>query len=256
MSGLIIHHWDTDGICSAVILLEILSSNLDNYTPYIGNYYLTDEEISSIKEKKYKFIIIADMALPKDNILKLKYETKANIQIFDHHIQEIIDEVEHYNPVSLGRPSEKYPSATWVINKYFKQEINLLSILGAVGDNENKIKNNKEIYSKIKKYLSGSGFSFDHLLKIVNLLDSNYKMGNKEKVIQAVRFILANYSSPELILEHIDWNQNLIDIKREIDLQCNKTVNISNNTVYQKIDTTFNIISSITRRLAWENEIK
>jgi len=45
--GLIIHHWDTDGICSAKLLIEYLKDKqIDNKTPVIGNYYLTDEELS------------------------------------------------------------------------------------------------------------------------------------------------------------------------------------------------------------------
>ena len=40
--GLIIYHWDTDGICSARLLLKHLhDKNIDNKTPELGNYYLT-----------------------------------------------------------------------------------------------------------------------------------------------------------------------------------------------------------------------
>ena len=68
--GLIIHHWDTDGICSARLLLEYLDDmNIVNKTPVLGNYYLTEGEISDFS--KYDYAIILDMSLPEDNILKL-----------------------------------------------------------------------------------------------------------------------------------------------------------------------------------------
>jgi len=39
--GLLIHHWDTDGICSARLILESLrDKEIINVTPKIGNYYL------------------------------------------------------------------------------------------------------------------------------------------------------------------------------------------------------------------------
>jgi single-stranded DNA-specific DHH superfamily exonuclease len=51
--GLIIHHWDTDGISSAALLLQYLRKeknklDIKNYTPPIGNYRLSDDEIEKI----------------------------------------------------------------------------------------------------------------------------------------------------------------------------------------------------------------
>jgi len=68
--GLIIHHWDTDGICSAHILLEHLNEKkIENKAPTLGNYYLTEEELKNYS--KYDFIILLDMSLPINNVLKL-----------------------------------------------------------------------------------------------------------------------------------------------------------------------------------------
>jgi len=53
--GLIIHHWDTDGICSTHILLwHLKDKKIDNKTPELGNYYLTEEEIKNYS--KYDFL--------------------------------------------------------------------------------------------------------------------------------------------------------------------------------------------------------
>ena len=85
--GILIHHWDTDGICSASLLLEQLSNkNVINKTPELGNYYLTEEELENYS--KYNFVIVADMSLPEDNILRLA--KNARVMIFDHHLGKVI----------------------------------------------------------------------------------------------------------------------------------------------------------------------
>ena len=59
--GLLIHHWDTDGICSACLILKKLEGkNIVNKTPNLGNYFLTDEEIK--KYSDYDFIIIVKIS--------------------------------------------------------------------------------------------------------------------------------------------------------------------------------------------------
>jgi single-stranded DNA-specific DHH superfamily exonuclease len=254
--GLIIHHWDTDGICSAAILLESIGEDMDTRIPKIGNYYLTTEEIADISDKGYEFIIVADMAIPKGNIHQLKRGSDAEIYIFDHHLQDIIniEGVNHYNPVSMGEPIERCPSTSWILSDYLNRGIDLLSILGAVGDNELKIKRNQYVFSKIERFLEESTLSFDDLLTMVELIDSNYKVGDQEKVLNAVRFIKENQSSPESILENNAWHQNLKNLEKEIAYQSSMPVSSSNGISIQEIHTKYNIISTLTRQLAWNND--
>lgn len=256
MSRLIIHHWDTDGICSTAILSESIGKDADFRTPEIGNYYLTTEEIEDISNRGYDFIIVADMAIPKDNILKLKRQSDAHIHIFDHHLQDIIamEGIKHYNPISMGEPVERCPSTSWILSEYFNRGTDLLSILGAVGDNELKIKSNREVFSKIERFLEGSALSFDDLLTMVELIDSNYKVGDPEMVLNAVRFVKENQSSPESILGNKAWHQNLKNLKDEIAYQSSMPVSSSNGISIQEIHTKYNIISTITRQLAWNND--
>ncbi len=68
--GLLIHHWDTDGICSIRLLVEHLSDkSIINKTPVLGNYFLTEKELEDYS--KYDFVIVVDMSLPEDNILRI-----------------------------------------------------------------------------------------------------------------------------------------------------------------------------------------
>ena len=255
-NGLLIHHWDTDGICSAAIIFEHLGKDIDTRIPYIGNYYLTAEEIAEISEQRYDFIIVADMAIPEENILQLKRKSGADIHIFDHHLQNIIEDVHHYNPISMGKPAENYPSNSWSLSKYLEREIDILSVLGAVGDNGIKLKNNSAVFPEIEAFIERSNISFDDLMTMVELIDSNYKVGNREMARNAVYFLKENKLIPEDILDNKIWNKNLVDIEKEMVVQSNKPVKLIDGIATQEIDTKYNIISTLTRQLAWNSDSK
>jgi len=248
-NGLIIHHWDTDGICSARILLEHLSDrNIVNKTPELGNYFLTNKELDNYS--KYDFVIVADMALPEDNILRLA--EKAKVMIFDHHLQQEIKQVFHYNPVIKGENPEEYPSASWIINSYLGKEVNLFALLGIVGDHEKKIQKNKAFFEIITRFCQKNGLNFDDLLKMVYLLDSNYKLGAKNVVEQAPHLLL-NINSPGDILGNDQWNENLTKLNKEITRQLEKPVDEIDGIILKRINTTYNVISTITRKVAWDS---
>jgi len=247
--GLLIHHWDTDGICSARLLLGYLSDKkIENKTPILGNYFLTKKELE--KYSNYDFVIIADMALPKENILKLA--TNSKVVIFDHHLQEEILEVEHNNPIIKGESPDKYPSASWIINDYLGNKPNLFAFLGVVGDHEQRIKNNTAFYQMITEFCEQQNLTFDDFLKMVYLLDSNYKLGDKKAVESAPHILLEN-SNVSNILENTQWNKNLAKLSEEIRRQLEKPYEMIDGTIFKKIDTPYNIISTITRKIAWES---
>ena len=177
--GLLIHHWDTDGICSARLLLERLKDkDIINKTPNLGNYFLTEEELEQYCS--FDYVIVADMSLPKDNILRLA--KNADVLIFDHHLGPVISEVFHHNPIIKGEDPNKYPSASWIINDYLKNPVNLYAVLGVLGDHEKRIQNNT-IFSKIiDDFGKKHNLSFDDLLKMVYLIDTNYKIGDKSEI--------------------------------------------------------------------------
>ncbi|UCF13678.1 MAG: single-stranded DNA-specific exonuclease [Thermoplasmatales archaeon] len=247
--GLLIHHWDTDGICSIRLLLEHLSDkNVINKTPELGNYFLTEKELKDYS--KYDFVIVADMSLPEDNILKLV--KKAKVLIFDHHLGREIKKIFHHNPVIKGKNPNEYPSASWIINRYLDNPVNLFALLGIVGDHEQKIKDNQLIYTTINNFCNKNNLTFDDMLKIVYLLDSNYKIGDKKAVEKAPHHLLT-YTSANEILENNQWNKNLTKLNDEITKQLNQVSDEINGTILKKINTPYNIISTITRKVAWES---
>ena len=167
-NGLLIHHWDTDGICSAKLILDYLGNKITkNKTPILGNYFLTKEEIEECKD--FDFIIIVDMNLPEQNILTLA--ENADVYIFDHHLGKVIDSVFHHNPVIKGKNPDKYPSASWIVNDYLKNDVNLYALLGIIGDHEQKIKNNQHFSKIIQEFCKKNNLTFDDHHNKAYLLD-------------------------------------------------------------------------------------
>ncbi len=247
-SGLLIHHWDTDGICSATLLLKHLKDiTIKNTTPTLGNYYLTDEELN--KFQSYDFIIIADMALPPEQIKTLTKQMP--VIIFDHHLQPEIQEATHHNPIIKGENPDDYPSASWIVNTHLHNPTNLYALLGIIGDHEHKIKQNTHFNQIINTYCTEHHLSFDQLHKMTYLLDSNYKIGDKHAVQQTPHTLLS-YETPQQILNNTTWQNNLEKLTNEINTLLSQPADERNGILLKHMNTTSNIISTVTRKISWE----
>ena len=91
---------------------------------------------------------------------------------------------------------------------------------------------------------------------MVELIDSSYKVMDKDGVESAVKFMLENRDNPEQILNHKGWIQNSEKIKDEIESQLSKEITKNGNCLIVDMNTPFNIISTITRRLYRNNPDK
>jgi hypothetical protein len=245
--GLIIHHWDADGICSACLLLETLKNkDIDNRTPQIGNYFLRENELEEYSG--YDSIIIVDMALPAEDILRLSRTTR--VTIFDHHLQTSINQVNLINPITEGASPSLFPSASWVVNDFLKNGVNLYALLGIVGDREHKIRENETFWPIISDYCKTHSMEFEDLLQMTQLIDTNYKMGDK-KGVESVPHQLLEKSEPSDILGHNLWNRNMRLLKDEIERHVKAEAEEEGKVMIKWINTRYNIISTVTRRLAW-----
>jgi single-stranded DNA-specific DHH superfamily exonuclease len=219
-----------------------------NKTPVLGNYFLTDEEIALYSG--YDFVIVVDMALPEENIRLLAKHAK--VLIFDHHLQKPIQGVFHHNPISNGKDPEKYPSASWIVNDYLGNPVNVFALLGVVGDYEQRIQKNKEFSQRISDFCTTQRFTFDELLKMVYLLDSNYKVGDRNAVEEAPH-LLMKYTDAHTILTNKTWKKNLTLLEMEISKHVEAPDGEIQGILVKKIHTSYNIISTVTRRIAWNS---
>ena len=245
--GLIIHHWDADGLCSAALLLGYLKPrSLANMCPNIGAFYLSDEEIGCAEG--FDYVIVVDMALPEADVRRLSEETR--VVIFDHHHQDPIRGVEHFNPVAHGAEAADYPSCTWVIKEKLGLPLGMHVALGFIGDREHRIMENPRFKTPTEEYLANEGITFDEALKLVGLIDSSYKVGDKKGVEEAPR-VLMGYSKPDEIRNNGRWRRNLRLFQIKLTEILEEPPEEKNGVLVKRLDTGYAVISAVTRSIAW-----
>ncbi|MFW6375954.1 MAG: hypothetical protein ACOCZJ_02210 [Thermoplasmatota archaeon] len=250
--GLILHHWDTDGISATALLLRETSKTFSLFTPIIGNYLLNEKDRAKIDEIDPDYTIVVDMALPEDSIDFLK--GFGDVYIFDHHLQDRHDVTLHHNPIIDGSSPKEFPSASWVVNEYLGNESSLLSILGAFGDREEKLKDNEDAYPIIKETLEKLDSDFDSLLKCAYYLDTNYKIGDRDSVSEYAEY-LKNIKAPEDILGKEELKENYEKLNKAIEMEVDSDKeNLYENIDFLEMESPYNIISTVTRRIAWADE--
>lgn len=249
---LFVHHWDCDGLCSATLLYKLLneinpSIEIKTMMPKIGNYFLTENDLDKIMKEDPDHLFVIDMALPETNILDLE-KTLKNIYIFDHHKQARINKVVHINPTIDKGANNFYPSTGWVLNDFFNREQEILSVLGAIGDQGEKVKNN----DIVKKVLKENGLTFDQCNKIVKVIDSNYIINSSYDINKTINFLKGNSDNIGSILQNNDLTKNSLKIEKEIIYQIKKGFieYQKEKIIIKKFKSRFNIISDLARILA------
>ena len=238
--NLIIHHWDTDGICSAAItasVLEEMGEEWINVSPIPGIFEF-DERIWKMAGEAEK-VFVVDLNMP-ESVEKLQNQ----LFFFDHHLQQRVSRrnVEHVNPVLEGLDS--HPSASWGVSGYFGRW-SYLSALGAVGDLGLKAFDMVEI----ARLLKGTGLGKDDALRLSALIDSPSLVGDRKGVEGAVRKV--KDTAPSELLRDEEWNDNLRKAELEID-RVVKVIEVRNHVAYADFSSDFNIISKVARKLVWD----
>jgi len=245
--GLIIHHWDTDGLCSAALLLGYLKPRSPvNMCPTIGAFYLTEQEIDYARG--FSYVIVADMALPETDVQRLSEE--ARVVVFDHHHQKPIQGVEHINPVAHGADAMDYPSCTWVVKEKLGLPLGMHVALGFIGDREHRIMENPRFKKVTEKYLADDGVTFDEALTLVGLIDSSYKVGDKAGAEEAPR-LLMDYTKPDDIKSNSRWRENMRLFQERLDEILAEPPEDRAGVLIKRLDTRYAVISAVTRKLAW-----
>jgi len=243
--NIIIHHWDTDGICSAAIVAMVLEKKGEswvNYTLQIGKFEFDKRVAKEIKEADTVYIV--DLNMP-EAVEKLS----QRVIFIDHHIQKRITNpnIKQVNPIISGKSEKEFPSATWVVSHHFSIW-NYLSALGAVGDVGSSIFD-WPIGKKVEELLNKEGLSKDDAVRLVSLLDSNYIAMDRQSVEEAVSVILN--SNPKDLLENRKWNHNVGRIGKEIE-RAFSGLNANGRFAEIEFESDFNIVSYVARKAVWE----
>ncbi|MEA2053858.1 MAG: DHH family phosphoesterase [Candidatus Thermoplasmatota archaeon] len=244
---LIVHHWDTDGICSAALLYDRHTKNI---TPKIGNYFLEEDEIKKIREEKFEEMYVVDMALHERSLMALA--DISPVKVFDHHLTKKIDGVEYVNPVLEGKDEEDCPSTSWVVGNILNRKDSILSFLGAVGDWEERLKTTR-FYKKLQDFMEKTAITFEEMHTMVGLIDSNYKIGDKEEVERAVDNISKAGDVKAYVTNNEKWRKNRGTVNKEIEGALNSDGRKVDGILIKEMDCKYNIISTVARRL-WDKK--
>lgn len=234
---LIIHHWDTDGITSATILVRALGlEDFTNLTAPIGEFRF-DERIWDAIEKADKLYVL-DFNVPNE-----VEKVKVPALFIDHHTQPRIENplVKQVNPVLEGNHC---PSCSLVVSEHFGI-FNAWTALGAVGDIGKKAFE----LEWVNRLLKQERLSREDALRLVELIDSNYIAMDREGVEEAVRVLLSN--SVRELLEYGPWAKKAGAIRDAIE-EAVSSAEERNGFALVHFKSPFNIISKVARKLVWE----
>lgn len=237
---LAVHHWDTDGITSAAITISAISpENYVNATPDLRRMHL-DERIRKLIDS-HDDVYVLDLNLPGE-----MEHIQSRVRFIDHHIQARIVNplIVQINPVVEGLSPAEFPSASIVVSKHFNRW-NHLSSLGAIGDIGSKAFDNPVVM----KQLDNAGLGKEESLRIVDMIDSNYVVMDREGVEKAVGILLQ--ADPADLLEVPEWNHNLEKINSEIGNHI-EMAEVKGDMAYLEFSSDHQIISKLARKLVWE----
>lgn len=185
--GLLVYHWDTDGVTSAALLLNFLAQHkagwqIDLLHPSIGNYFLVADEYERIRAGKYDLIVSVDLNFMPKTIEDLE-QLAPTVMVFDHHIQT-------RDIKRPGKQDTSFPGNSFLVNSVLENPLNVTAILGMVGDQEEKLTERTDFYPFVDLALQGTGKVFEDVLRLTKLIDTNYitlDSAGLERMIALVR---------------------------------------------------------------------
>lgn len=245
--GVIIHHWDTDGMASAALLRSYFSTHfpdkkIELFVPTITNYYLTDEQYLYFQQQGYQFAITCDINFQKDTVDGLAKTFPGQVYIFDHHHQAPYTNVHYYN--------EPHPACASYINDILGFPNTLQSAIAIVGDKEEAIQQDTEFYPRVREMMAEYHLTFTQMLEARRLIDSNYIVDDYEGIAETVHLL---EHDPAAIFSDVRLQDNIERINSTMaELSAKTPETLSDKVVYMEIDTPMNILSHITRNLSRE----
>lgn len=244
--GVVIHHWDTDGMVSAAVLRNYFAAQkpsvkLDLFMPSITNYYLTEDQYDYLQQQGYEFIITCDLNFPAAVVQRLAQLWPGQVYFFDHHHHPAPHQnVHYYNKI--------HPACASHITEVLKLPNDLLPVIAMVGDREESIQADKIFYPTVQAVMADYNLTFSQLLNARRLIDSNYIMGDYQGIQETIKLL---QDDPLAILSDVRLEQNLRTIDAAIEqLITKEPQKLSNRVWFWDIETPLVILSQVTRNLS------
>ena len=180
----VVHHWDTDGVASALILREERGEEPLFFPPSPGRYSLTAPEREELSSLSPREILLADMNLSQEEYLFLQRTAQGNFTAYDHHGGYRAPEgIRLINPLISGGDPGDALSTTAVLRRHFSRSEDLLYWLGVWGDTGFKTPDGSERSIALDRFLESEGRGRSEFLRLVTLLDLPYRTGRREMVL-------------------------------------------------------------------------
>lgn len=243
--GLLVYHWDTDGVTSAALILNFFAQHKSNWQmdllhPTIGNYFLLPEEYERIKAGKYDLILSVDLNFMLKTIEDLE-QLAPTVMVFDHHVQTR----------DIKRPGKQdtgFPGNSFLVNSVLENPLSVTAVLGMVGDQEERLKERTDYIPFVDLALQGTGKTFEDVLHLTKLIDTNYitlDSAGLERMIALVR------KDPLPLLN----DPVLLEKQQIIDQTLNKTETITGTPVGKyglefNLESPLHLLSEYTRALS------
>ncbi len=243
---LILGHWDADGICSTVKFRQYINKDAEYYTPPIGSYTVPMGEFSYLSG--FDYIVVLDIAVRDDNLGDIADATDSDILVLDHHFHLSRENAIYIDPSMEN--GERFYSNTLLLDHLLEKDMDILTVLGLVGDLGMKIRE-KDIFIEASKVLEENRLSLEDVYKIVLLIDSNHIVNDRNAVKEAVEKISGYLDDPRMMLEDSDWLNRYEDAIAEINrLSSDDGLERGSKWIYKEFSSNYYIISRVGRRIS------
>lgn len=242
---IILHHWDTDGLVCAGMFMDYMDKAAPDVeivlmNPTINNYFLVESEYEWIAEQNADVLLTTDINFPVDVIDRLD-EIVPEVFVFDHHTQT----------ANIDRPgvqNVEYPGCTMLVSQYLGRKDDMVSVSGAIGDQEDKIIEH-DWWPRIEAVLEKEGIMFNDALTMTKRIDTSYIVGTEEDLHYAIDVIRKDIT---LALSDDRFFENEQRIMAEFDREATQKEmeQIADNILFQVIESEMSLISEITRARA------
>ena len=243
---IVIGHWDADGICSTAKFRLYINDSADYYIPPIGSYTIPHGEFNRLKG--YEYIVVLDIAVRDDNLGELAEATDSTIVVIDHHFH-----MSRSNAIYIDPPmntGERFYSNTLLLDHLLNREMDILTVLGLVGDLGMGIRN-KPVYHGVSRVLNVYDLSLEDVYRMVLLLDSNHIVNDRGAVEAAVDKVIQYMHDPYRILEEGEWIRRYDEAIREIErLSSEEGIICGGEWIYKEFSSKYYIISRVGRRIS------
>ncbi len=136
-----VHHWDTDGIASAAMILRKYNAQVAAMmTPRIGFYSEEAIDTASVP-RDVDYVVFLDYGVSGETYRSIHGKLGKPLVIIDHHLADPWNESGcsiYCNPVAMGLGSEgEWPSTTCLLSKILNAKDRhdvALTALGIIGD--------------------------------------------------------------------------------------------------------------------------